>query len=93
MRPKDACHENKKYEKFIRSKPCIICQKTEVQLHHVGHARRNSFYTVPLCVEHHMPGFKDSYHSLERQRFEDRHAINLDWIVINQLCEFIQENE
>lgn len=38
-----------------------------------------------------MPGFPDSYHQLERKRFEERHAVNLDWEIINLLSEYIQE--
>lgn len=94
--PKDQVYKSGKYEKFIASKSCIVpeCYKTPIQKHHVDHSRRNAFMLVPLCVEHHMPGFKDSYHQIERRRFEETHNLDLNWVIMNQLMEFIaKENE
>lgn len=91
MRPKQLTFKNSKYEKFIKSKPCLICGRMPVQLHHIDHARWNVFMLAPLCMEHHMPGFKDSYHQLERSRFEDKHSLNLDWEVMRLLMEYINE--
>ncbi len=92
-KPKYKTCKNRKYEKFIRSKSCVICGTFPVDLHHIDHARRNAVYTVPLCQFHHRPGFPQSYHQLERRRFEELHNINLDWIVINLLSEFLDEEK
>lgn len=90
-KPKYRTSENLAYEAFVRSKPCVICNRTPVDGHHVDHARRNCILLVPLCQEHHRPGFPDAYHQLEREKFETRHNINLDWICLNLLAEFIDE--
>lgn len=92
-RPKDNYFKNNAYEKWIASKSCLVCDRTPVQKHHLDHARGNCYLLTPLCVEHHMPGYPQSYHQLERKRFEDLHALNLDWVVINQLCEFIESSQ
>lgn len=55
------------------------------------HSRRNSYLSTPLCVKHHMPGFKDSYHQLEHKRFEEAHNISCDWEVIKMLSKYIFE--
>lgn len=93
QRPQDQVYKNSRYEKWIASKNCLICDRSPVQKHHVAHARKNSFLLVPLCVEHHMPGFPQSYHQLERKRFEDLHCVNLDYVIIGQLSDFIQEGK
>jgi len=92
-KPKYRECKNKKYEAFVRSKPCIICGKTPVDLHHVDHARSNASYTVPLCREHHGPGFRGSYHTEERARFEEIHNINLDWVCLNLHAEFLDNGK
>jgi hypothetical protein len=93
MKPKYLNYDHKPYEKFIRSKPCLVCKAPEVQGHHLDHARKNSFLLLPLCTAHHMPGFPDSYHQLEREAFEERHSINLDWAVMRFLMEYIDKGE
>jgi len=93
FRPKDNYFKNSHYEKFIKSKPCLICGDEKVQLHHVDHARGNCFLLIPLCMRHHMPGFPQSYHQLERVRFEDLHSLNLDWVIMNYLMEYINDNK
>ncbi len=40
-----------------------------------------------------MPGYPDSYHQLEREKFEDRHSVNLDWFIMGLLMEFINREE
>jgi len=90
VNPKYLGYCDKKYENWIRKQPCIICQRTEgIHAHHMFHARRNSYLCVPLCVEHHMPGFPDSYHHLEAKKFEERHNISCEWEVIKKLSEYI----
>jgi hypothetical protein len=93
MNPKNKVYENKKYEAFIRKKSCIICGNNQVQLHHTWHARRNVYSGIPLCVEHHMPGFPGSYHQVEKNKFEEIHSVCLEWEIINLLSEFIQESK
>lgn len=91
-KPKYAVYENLAYETWIRTLPCLLCGQSPVDLHHLDHARRNSHAGLPLCRKHHTFG-PDSYHHLERQRFEDKHKINLDWEVIHYLCEYIKERD
>lgn len=95
MRPRDQVYKNTKYEKFIAAKSCVVprCGKGPIQKHHVYHARKNPFMLVPLCMEHHMPGFPKSYHQLEIVRFEAEHGINLDWIIQLQLMEYIDNQK
>jgi len=90
MRPKDHSYENPHYEAFIRSKPCLVCGVAPVHGHHDKHARRNCYMLVPLCEKHHMPGYPDSYHQIERDEFEIRHRLTLDWEIQNLLSEYIE---
>lgn len=87
--PKWEVYENEKYEKFIESKPCAVCGKKLVDKHHDRHARRNSYLCVPLCRGCHTFG-KKSYHAIERNAFEKHHNLNLDWLIIGYLSEFIK---
>lgn len=82
--------EDSKYEKWIRSLPCVICAQDPVDGHHVDHARNNSYMLIPLCQRHHRPGYPGSYHQLERRRFEDRYNVNCDWIIMRLLGRYIQ---
>lgn len=96
MHPSNFIYHNTKYEKWIRDKPCLICgEKSEV--HHVynmgGKKKRNSQLSVPLCVAHHRHGFAGSYHQEGKDKFEEKHNINLDWEVINLLSEYIGEEK
>jgi len=52
---------------------------------------KNTFLAVPLCAEHHMPGYPQSYHQLEKDAWERLHRINCDWAIINLLSEYIDE--
>src|SRR3990167_6465157 len=80
--------KNLDYEKFIRSKPCLICNRIPVDLHHMYHHRGSSYIVVPLCREHHTIS-TTSYHHLEKDGFEMAHNINLEWEMINLLSAFI----
>lgn len=82
---------NDRYEKFIRSKSCIICGVAPVDLHHNFHVRSSSYFGIPLCRQHHTGG-SDSYHNLEHRAFEKKHNINLWQVMFELLTEFI-ENE
>ena len=94
MRPDNLTYDNKSYEKWVREKPCLIC-KQKAQVHHVwnsgGKKARNSYTSVPLCERHHLHGHPDSYHTLNKGPFEMRHSVCLEWIIINQLSEYIEE--
>lgn len=81
--------ENKGYEKFIRSKPCIICGKSPVEFHHCWHRRNDVFSGVPLCNRHHVNS-PDAYHVIEHENFERRHNINLLEVIYELLTEFIE---
>lgn len=92
MRPKEYQFKNTKYEKWIASRPCIICGQSPVQKHHVDNYKKNCFLLVPLCTKHHLAGHAASYHTLERESFENYHGLNLDHVIILQLSEYILEN-
>ncbi len=92
MRPRDVVCKNAKYEKFVRSKPCLVCGNPESQLHHVEQARKNAAYTVPLCVDHHTFG-PQAYHVLKHEGFEFEHKINLLWECFALLAEFIDTSQ
>lgn len=89
MNPKYLNFDNPDYEKFIRSKPCIICQFPKSDGHHWFHARKNSLLLVPLCRGHHTFG-ADSYHVLEVKEFEAKHNISGEWEIIRLLSEYIE---
>ena len=71
---------SKKYEKYIKEKPCTICGRTPVDAHHMeavgmGGANRDGFkdYScVPLCRHHHT-----EFHSAGIRCFESRYGVNL----------------
>lgn len=90
--PKDRSFENPSYEEWIKTLPCIACGNNGVDGHHAGHARRNCYSLVPLCRAHHTFN-KDSYHQLERDAFETKHCITLDWVIMNQLSRYIHKLE
>lgn len=90
MNPKERCFENKKYEKFIHTLPCVVCNVFGVDGHHCWHARGNCYSLVPLCRNHHTFG-NNSYHKLEHEEFERVHGIKLEWIIMNQLSRYIHK--
>lgn len=90
-RPKDNVFSNSKYDKWVHSLPCLVCGTVGVQGHHLEHARKNVYLLLPLCVQHHMPGFPQSYHQLEREKFEEVHCLNLDWEIQKLLMQYIEE--
>lgn len=89
--------KSKEYEKFIRSKPCLICERRPAQLHHVDRARHNAARSIPLCFTHHLGGMEGSYHNrayskfTERAEFEKLYKINLDHVCLNLLAEFLDQ--
>lgn len=93
MRPDNLTFHNKKYEAWVRSKPCLVCGK-KAQCHHVwsmgGKNVRNAYTAVPLCHSHHLHGYPDSYHTLGKEKFEDKHSLILEWEIINLLSSYIE---
>ena len=90
MKPKWYNLENPVYENWIRKLPCLICHQHPVDCHHMWHARRNSYASVPLCRGHHTFG-KDAYHALEFDSFEKRHNIDLKDKIITLLTIYIHK--
>ena len=52
--------KDKKYLKWVASNPCIICQHTDCNAHHITYAIPRGFglktgdqFTLPLCIKHH----------------------------------------
>ncbi len=52
--------KDKEYLKWVASNPCILCQDTKCQAHHITFAMPRGIsqkvgdqYTVPLCYKHH----------------------------------------
>lgn len=94
MRPDNLIYHNKKYEAWVRAKPCLVhgCHE-KAQVNHVwnsgGKDVRNSYLSTPKCAEHHLHGFPYSYHTLGKKGFEDKHSVFLEWEIINLLSEYI----
>src|SRR3990167_6267284 len=82
MHPKLFTYHDEDYEKWIREEPCLVCRQSHVDCHHVYHAKRNSYLSIPLCREHHTMS-PDSYHRLGVLTFQETHSIHLDWELLN----------
>ncbi len=95
--PRHTVCKSRAYEKFIKSKPCIVCDKRPAQLHHVDRARGNASLCVPLCDDHHVGIYDGAYHNRavskfkEREAFEFHYAVNLDHVCLNLLAEFLND--
>src|SRR5260370_40398880 len=57
---KEIRRRNKAYLAFVCSQPCLICQRSPCDAHHLKFAQPRSLgrkvsdeFTVPLCREHH----------------------------------------
>lgn len=96
MNPRWQIHKgkrvNQKYESWIRTRNCLVCNQHPVECHHVSHQRSDSYSSVPLCIGHHRIN-RDSYHRLEHNEFEKHHAIDLNWEIRKLLSEYIEENK
>jgi hypothetical protein len=69
-------HRNKAHLIFVAAQPCVICQRTPCDAHHIKFAQPKALgrkvsdeFTVPLCREHH--------HELHRQGNEKAWWTNL----------------
>jgi len=87
MNPKWIKKENPAYENWVRTLPCLVCGINPVDCHHVDHARRNAYMSVPLCRVCH-----SEYHQHERAAFEKNHKINLDWEMLKLLMTYIEDH-
>ena len=95
MHPKQVVHINKKYLKWIRKKPCLVCGKQwPNDAHHVwnsgGKNYGNDMLAVPLCRGCHTFG-KEAYHNIGHSAFERFHNKDLKDEIINLLSEYIEE--
>lgn len=69
--PKQVVERSEEYKAWIRSLPCIRCQRQPSEAHHQpaeGHSstgkKCSDYRCVPLCAEHH-----EQYHSSGRHTF------------------------
>ena len=92
MIPKWLVYKNEKYETWIRSKFCLVCNTHPVDCHHVKCSRRNSYMSVPLCREHHSFG-PMACHIMGHDSFEKKHNLDLNVEIIKLLMKFIHEKE
>ena len=74
------------YKRFIRMLPCVVCLKRwGVETAHTGAHSRDSkasdLRCIPLCQKHHRKS-DDSYHKLGRVKFEARHKLDIDALVL-----------
>ena len=74
-----------KYLVFIRSFPCVVCGSTfRIEAAHTGprglSQKSPDRSAIPLCARHHRTG-ADSYHTLGRRKFEERHSLDIEKIV------------
>ncbi len=58
--PKSMRHRNKAHLAFVAAQPCLVCQRSPCDAHHLKFAQPRSLgrkvsdeFTVPLCREHH----------------------------------------
>ena len=82
--------ENSDYEKFIKSKSCLVCGRTPVDGHYTWHRRSDVYSLTPLCREHHTSG-PYSYHIMEHEAFEKYHNVNMLEVIYELLTEFIEK--
>ncbi|MGB6082515.1 MAG: ERF family protein [Xanthobacteraceae bacterium] len=59
-RPKPVRHRNKAHLAFVATQPCLVCQRTPCDAHHLKFAQPKALgrkvsdeFTVPLCRAHH----------------------------------------
>jgi len=92
IHPKQFNYDDPGYESYIRNSVCIVCHSPSVDVHHVYHARRNSYLALPLCREHHTTG-QNSYHTLGVKTFEGEHNLDLMWEIVNHLSQYIDKKK
>lgn len=81
--PKPVRMEDPNYLRFIRRQPCIITGTASEAAHIVppGYGKTSSkvsdYRTVPLCPQLHRWS-RYSLHGMGRERFEERHGVDLN---------------
>jgi hypothetical protein len=77
--PKERYHRDKAHLKFVASQPCLICERSPSDAHHLRFAQPRAMgrkvsdeFTVPLCRTHH----RDNHRFGDEQAWWDRHAID-----------------
>lgn len=70
-------YTNEAHLEYVRKLSCVVCAKTPVDPHHLqargtGEHKRNDYFVLPLCREHH-----SEVEQIGVQRFEKKYAINL----------------
>ena len=77
-------YRSKKYLKFIREKPCLICANPNTIPHHIRRSywgagmglKPHDYVTIPLCHNHHDPAVESD--------------ILVERIIIDYLMEYIE---
>ena len=77
--PKERYHRDKAHLKFVASQPCLICERSPSDAHHLRFAQPRAMgrkvsdeFTVPLCRTHH----RDNHRFGDEQAWWDRQAID-----------------
>jgi len=90
MNPKPHNEKNPKYLDYIRSKPDIIEQKSPSNAHHVK--RKNDYWTVSIREPWHTV-LGSGVHAVGVQTFQDKHSIDFNVIIIENLIGYIKRLE
>ena len=77
--PKERYHRDKAHLKFVASQPCLICERSPSDAHHLRFTQPRAMgrkvsdeFTVPLCRTHH----RDNHRFGDEQAWWDRQAID-----------------
>ena len=80
--PKSTRARNKAHLRFVAAQPCLVCQRTPCDAHHIKFAEPRAMgrkvsdeFTVPLCREHHQALHR---HGSERAWWADVNVIPLE---------------
>lgn len=76
--------QDKRYETWIRSLPCLVCNSFGVDLHHMWHNRSCSYVGVPLCR-----GCHTRYHQIEWEEFERETNLDLKNEILTLLSVYL----
>jgi len=83
--PKNKRIESLGHLRLVRAKSCVVCQKGEVDAHHLDSkgSGGSDLSTVPLCRSHHR-----EYHAMGLILFEEKYNVNLwreAWKILHEL--------
>ena len=76
------------YLDWIRSQPCTVdgCLGRSQAAHTGEHGlgmKAPDWDAIPLCAEHHLWEFPESWHRLGREAFEARYSVNIDAVILS----------